>query len=41
MSKEEILPHVEPVVLAKNYPAIIGVFPHIRLRLIGQGLRQC
>lgn len=39
--EENILPHVKPVVLAKNDPTKIGVFPHVRLRLIGQGLRQC
>ena len=28
MPEEQILPHVKPAVLAKNNPAIIGVFPH-------------
>jgi hypothetical protein len=32
MPEENILPHMKPVVLAKNDPAIIGVFPHVRLR---------
>ena len=30
--EENILSHVKPVVLAKNDPAIIGVFPHVHLR---------
>jgi len=33
MPEEKILPHMKPVVLAKNDPAIIGVFPHPYLRL--------
>ena len=32
MPEENILPNMKPVVLAKNDPAIIGVFPHVRLR---------
>jgi len=28
MPEEKILPHVKPMIFAKNYPAIIGVFPH-------------
>ena len=33
MPEENILPNMKPVVLAKNDPAIIGVFPHVRLPL--------
>jgi hypothetical protein len=32
MPEEKILSYVKPMVLAKNNPAIIGVFPHVRLR---------
>jgi len=35
MPEENILPHMKPVVLAKNDPGIIGVFPHPHLRLKG------
>jgi hypothetical protein len=28
MPDEKTLPHMKPVVLAKNNPAVIGVFPH-------------
>jgi len=39
MSKEEILSEVIPVVLAKNCPTIICIFPHTRVlkKRIGRG----
>ena len=29
MSEKQILPNVEPMVLAENYPKIAAVFPHV------------
>jgi hypothetical protein len=29
MPEEKILPHMKPMILAKNDPAIAGVFPHM------------
>ena len=38
MPDEKTLPHMKPVVLAKNNPAIIGVFPHLDVRLGWEGM---
>ena len=42
MADEKTLPHMKPVVLAKNDPAIVGVFPHactrfLRLKTVCKG----
>ena len=34
MPEEKTLPHMKPMVLAKNHAAIVGVFPHEGTRFL-------